>query len=178
MAPARRSAAGRTARSGPRAERPRIPGYGIAKARAGLLTWADVERAIVASPRYWISTTDGDGRPHVIQQWGAWVGGALYFEGGMTPRYARNLARDARVAVAIERGKLAIMLEGTAVAEHPDDATAEAIIAAYRKKRYGYVPKKSNWADHGIWCMRVVTVFAWDFTRYVKSATRFRFGAD
>ena len=62
-----------------------------------MLAWTDVERILRGGRFYWISTTDEDGRPHLVQQWGAWVNDHLYFEGSERTHWAQNLARDARV---------------------------------------------------------------------------------
>ena len=160
----------------PRVDRPHIPHYGIPERAEGMLGWGAVERAIGSAPRYWIATTGGDGAPHVIQQWGVWVAGALYFEGGLHTRWARNLQRDPRAAVTVERRSYAVMIEG--LAEHvraPATSLARAIIAAYRGKPYGYVPAAKNWTAGGLWAVRPRRVFAWRYAAFMITATRFRF---
>ena len=82
---------------GPRVGRPFIAGYGIPTARAGLLRWLTVARALHGAPRYWIATTDADGAPHVVQQWGAWV------EGRSTSRAAGRPAGPATCAASAAR---------------------------------------------------------------------------
>ena len=164
------------ATSGPQATRPHIPGYGVPKARKGMLPWEDVAGAFARSPRYWIATTDDDGAPHVIQQWGALIDGSLYFEGGSHTRWSRNLARDPRVAVSVEAEGLAIMVEGRVDRLTPDAGLADAIIAAYRTKPYGYVPEVKNWEGNGLVAVRPLKVFAWRFESFNTTATRFGFG--
>ena len=163
------------AKSAPRATRPHIPGYGIPKARKGMLPWAEVGRAFAAAPRYWIATTDSDGAPHAIQQWGAFIDGSLYFEGGSHTRWARNLARDPRVAVSVETDGLAIMVEGQVERLTPDVTLAAAIIASYATKPYGYIPDPKNWDGDGLVAVRPATVFAWKFESFIATATRFAF---
>ena len=161
--------------SAPRATRPHIPGYGIPKARKGMLPWEQVAAALTRSPRYWIATTDADGAPHVIQQWGAFVDGSLYFEGGAHTRWSRNLTRDPRVAVSVEAEGLAMMVEGHVDRLTPDSTVAKAIIDAYREKPYGYVPDVKNWEGDGLVAVRPVKVFAWKFDSFNTTATRYAF---
>ncbi|HEX4743057.1 MAG TPA: pyridoxamine 5'-phosphate oxidase family protein [Candidatus Limnocylindria bacterium] len=160
----------------PRAARPHIPGYGIPKTRRGMLPWEQVAAALARSPRYWIATTDSDGAPHVIQQWGAFIDGSLYFEGGSHTRWARNLARDPRVAASAEAEGLAIMVEGRVDRLTPDATLANAIIGAYREKPYGYVPEVKNWEGDGLVAVRPAKVFAWKVDSFNTTATRFTFG--
>src|SRR5687767_13388936 len=159
----------------PRATRPHIPGYGVPKARKGMLGWDEVAAAFGRSPRYWIATTDEDGSPHVIQQWGAFIDGSLYFEGGSHTRWARNLAREPRVAVSVETEGLAIMVEGSVERLTPDAELAKAIIAAYRAKPYRYVPEVKNWEGGGLVAVRPLKVFAWKYESFNTTATRFTF---
>ena len=161
--------------SAPRATRPHIPGYGVPKARTGMLAWEEVAAAFGRAPRYWIATTSDDGAPHVIQQWGAFIERSLYFEGGPQTRWSRNLARDPRVAVSVEAEGLAIMVEGRVERLTPDAALASAIIAAYSAKPYGYVPETKNWEGDGLIAVRPRKVFAWRYESFNTTATRFAF---
>lgn len=161
----------------PRTTRPHIPGYGIAKARTGMLPWVEVAAAFAAAPRYWIATTDPDGAPHVIQQWGAFIDGSLYFEGGSHTRWARNLTRDPRVGVSVEAEGLAIMVEGRVERLTPGANLANAIIAAYQTKPYGYVPETKSWEGDGLTAVRPARIFAWKYESFNATATRFEFVA-
>jgi hypothetical protein len=141
-----------------------------------MLSWQEVSQAFGSSPRYWIATTDADGAPHVVQQWGAWVEDRLFFEGGSTTRWARNLARDPRVAVSAETGRFAIMIEGHAEnLSSPDEELARAIIRAYAAKPYGYEPDPVNWKDGGLIAVRPRKAFAWRYDDFPSTATRFTF---
>ena len=151
-------------------------GYGIPSTRDGMLSWVQVARAFASAPRYWIATTNADGAPHVIQQWGAWVDGALYFEGGTQTRWARNLRRDARLVATAERAGLAIMVEGQAERlAAPTLPLARRIIAAYGAKPYGYKPRRENWRAGGLIALRPRRVFAWRYKAFNTTATRFAF---
>ena len=151
-------------------------GYGVPKTRKGMLEWPEVARAFASAPRYWIATTDADGAPHVIQQWGAWVDGSLYFEGGPTTRWATNLRRDPRLAASVEVEDLAIMLNGRVEdLAAPGADLAAKIIAAYAAKPYGYTPTPDNWRDGGLIAVRPTRVFAWRYEAFNTTATRFSF---
>lgn len=163
----------------PPADRPHIPNYGIPRSSKGMLPWSRVERALRDAPRYWIATTDDDGRPHLIQQWGAFVGGRYYLEGGRHTRWARNLARDGRVAVSVERGTLSIMLEGRARAVRPKAALAREIIDSYAAKPYEYTPVTKNWTGAGaLWEVSPERIFAWSYKSFTTTATRFHFAQE
>jgi hypothetical protein len=143
-----------------------------------MLSWREVSEAFASAPRYWIATTDEDGAPHVIQQWGAWVDGSLYFEGGPQTRWARNLARDPRLVVTSENGGFAIMVEGHAEnLSSPDERLARAIIREYAAKPYGYKPDPANWSAGGLIALRPKRAFAWRYEDFTVTATRFAFAA-
>ena len=55
-----------------------------------MLAWSDVEKILSGGRYYWISTTDADGRPHLVQQWGAWVDDHLFFEGSERTHWAQK----------------------------------------------------------------------------------------
>src|SRR5688500_20229036 len=77
-----------------------------------MLEWSDADRILRGCRFYWIATTDADGRPHLVQQWAAWVDDHLYFEGSERTRWARNLARDARVAFGTQVGTRGVLGQG------------------------------------------------------------------
>ena len=98
-----------------RPERPGLdPSYGISTAEEGLLPWSWVSEQMERSRNYWVCTTRPDGRPHAMPVWGVWVDDTLWFSTGDGSVKARNLAADPRVAVHLESGDDAVMLEGTA----------------------------------------------------------------
>ncbi len=96
----------------PRADRPNIP-YGIQgpKEGLGLLPWSRAVDRLRASYVYWIGTADDRG-PHAVPVWGVWLDGTLYFSNGENTRTGRALASNGRVAVHLESGEDAVMLEG------------------------------------------------------------------
>src|ERR1041384_6761796 len=75
--------------SEPKADRPHMPGYGIATARS-------------------------NGQPHVMPVWGVWIDGAFYFSTGTRSRKARNLVENPRCAISCEVGEDQLIIEGQA----------------------------------------------------------------
>ena len=53
----------------PTADRPHMPGYGIAGPEAGLLPWSWAEERLRDAWRYWVVTVSGDGEPHAMPVW-------------------------------------------------------------------------------------------------------------
>jgi hypothetical protein len=169
----------RAARAAPKSDRPRLPpGYLSAKGRAGMVAWQRAEELLERAQGFWLATTNADGRPHLVQQWGAWVDAQLYFEGSPDTRWARNLARDPRCAVSVEHGSEVVILEGTVERGHrPPRPVAEAIAKTYGRKYgrvYGYRPKPEQY-DEGLHLFRPTVGFAWDVRTFGKSLTRFAF---
>ena len=168
----------RRARPGrPRRDRPVLPAsYSVPKGDRGMTAWEGARAMLERARGYWLATIGAHGAPHVVQQWGAWVDGRLYWEGGRTTRWAKNLARDPRVAVTVERAGLAIMVEGRATFAKPEPSLARKIVAGYGAKPYlGYVPSPKNWSAHGLPALEPTKVFAWKYMDFVSSATRFTF---
>lgn len=57
----------------PRRDRPHLPTGYITSAAKGMQSWTAVDALLRDALYFWISTTDADGRPHLIQQWGVWI---------------------------------------------------------------------------------------------------------
>ena len=154
-------------------------GYIATRSSRGMVSWRRTRVLLEGAGRYWIATTDADGRPHLVQQWGAWLDDCLYFEGSPKTRWARNLARDARLAVSVERGTEIVILEGIAEAiARPERALAERISRTYGTKygrTYRYRPKPDQWDENGLYVLRPAKAFAWDVKTFSRSPTRFVF---
>ena len=145
-----------------------------------MLEWKDAERILRGSRYYWIATTDKDGRPHLIQQWGAWVDGAFWFEGSDRTRWARNLARDGRLGFGAQVGTRAIMAEATAtIVRKVERPVAEQLAKQYGAKygpTFSYRPKADQYMTGHAFRARPTKVIAFDVKRFNTSATRFTFG--
>ncbi|MGH9576838.1 MAG: pyridoxamine 5'-phosphate oxidase family protein, partial [Terriglobales bacterium] len=152
--------------SRPQAGRPEMPGYGIAAGRQGMLSWKWAEELLRASRRYWLVTT-GAGRPHAMPLWGLWLGNAFYCSTGKRSQKARNLAKNARCAVCVEKGGDAVVVEGTASRVRAA-AVRRRFNAAYKKK---YKWDLESWTEP-VFVVRPRKVFGLREGDFTKSATR------
>jgi hypothetical protein len=80
--------------------------------------WEDVVAALERAELYWLSTVRRDGRPHVTPLVGVWHDGAMHFSTGLEEQKARNLERNAQVALTTGNNTwndgLDVVVEGTA----------------------------------------------------------------
>jgi PPOX class probable F420-dependent enzyme len=102
--------------TGPRADRPSMPGYGVLPADqgSGLMPWAEAERRLIGAHDYWCATVRPDGRPHMMPVWGVWLDRRLWFSSGVRSRKARNLAADPRCAMTTDDARNPVVVEGRA----------------------------------------------------------------
>jgi uncharacterized pyridoxamine 5'-phosphate oxidase family protein len=116
----------------PKAGRPHIPGYGIAKSKKGLLPWKWALDRLRKSRQYWLATTRPEGAPHVMVIWGLWLEDGFYFSTGKNSRKAKNLAVNPRCVVCSDNAAEAVIVEG--VVESVSSERLRSIFAAYKKK--------------------------------------------
>jgi hypothetical protein len=164
----------------PVAGRPKMPkGYISAKSDRGMVPWARARELLEEAEGYWLATTDDDGRPHLVQQWGAWVDDRWYFEGSPDTRWARNLRRDPRAVMSVERGsEIAIVYGDVTLGAKAALDVRERIAQAYNAKygrTYKYRPTAQQFAERGMNALRPSKVLSWDVKRFGQSPTRFRF---
>lgn len=163
----------------PRRDRPRLPKGYISTTPKGMLTWTAARRILAAAPYLWIATTDADGRPHVVQSWGVWVDGALYFEGSDRTRWARNLARDARLGFGMEAGDRTVYGEAVVdIVRGPDRKLATRIARAYGAKygtKFKYRPTPEQYETGYVFRARPEKLIAFDVKKFNSSAARFTF---
>lgn len=119
--------------------------------------------------------------PHLIQQWGAWVDGRWFFEGDPKTRWARNLARDPRAALSVERGSELVIVYGrVTLGARAERAALERIARAYARKygrTYRYRPTAAQFEERGINSLTPGKALSWDLKTFGTSQTRFRFSA-
>ena len=169
----------RKSASPPRADRARMPkDYGVPKTTTGMMPWETTRSILERTTSYWLATVDADGKPHLVGQWGAWIGERWYFEGSADTKWARNLAREPRLALGAERGTSVVMVEGRAERLGAVDRdTAVAITKQYGRKYgrvYNYRPKPEQWEGGG-YVLTPTKVFSWDVRGFPRSVTRYRF---
>lgn len=98
----------------PRAERPHMPGYGIAADPSGLLPWSWAETRLRESHDFWLATVTPGGRPHLMPVWAVWTGEVLWFSSSLRSAKARNIAAGSAVSIATEDPYEPVVVEGTA----------------------------------------------------------------
>lgn len=144
-----------------------------------MLTWAAARRILTTAPYLWIATTDGDGRPHIVQSWGVWVDGALYFEGSDRTRWARNMARDPRVGFGMQLGDRTVYGEAAGDILRGVDRRLATKIAKEYAARYGrtfkYRPKPEQYVNGPVFRARPEKLIAFDVKTFNTSAARFTF---
>jgi hypothetical protein len=163
----------------PKRDRPSIPKGYITRGPKGMLAWSDVEKILRGGRYYWISTTDSDGRPHLVQQWGAWVDDHLFFEGSERTHWAQNLARDPRVAFGTQIGTRALFGQGTVEVVRGVDLELSKRIASQYATKYGrtfdYRPKPDQYAKGHVFRATPSKIIAFDVKHFTASGTRFTF---
>ncbi len=161
----------------PKAGRPVFPDdYGAPDSDEGLLPWGYVEERMASSRNYWIATATPDGRVSATPVWGVWVQGTLYFDGSPQTRRGRNIAANPYVAVHLEDGAQAVMIEGEAhEVAGPDPDLTRDLVAAYTAKyaEDNYTPTLNQWDQGGLFRLDKRRAFAW--TEFPKDATRWIF---
>jgi nitroimidazol reductase NimA-like FMN-containing flavoprotein (pyridoxamine 5'-phosphate oxidase superfamily) len=151
----------------PTADRPYLPGYGIAGPDAGLLPWSWAEQRLRDAWRYWVVTVSDDGAPHAMPVWAVWLDDALWFSTGGRSRKARNLRAEPRCVVHTE-GPDVVVVHGTAELH----ADASAMLDAYRVK-YPELPPDPR--ANPIVRVRPAVVIGLDEREFTTSPTRWRF---
>ncbi len=163
----------------PTRDRPQLPKGYIKTTPRGMLTWIATKKILTTFAYLWIATTDADAKPHLVQQWGVWVDDILYFEGSDKTRWARNLARDPRLAFGVQTADRAVYGEGLVdIVRGPDHRLATQIAKAYAAKygrKFDYRPKPEQYEKGHVFRARPVKLIAFDVMKFNTSAARFTF---
>jgi PPOX class probable F420-dependent enzyme len=151
----------------PRADRPHMPGYGVAGPEAGLLPWSWAEERLSSAARYWIASVSPDGAPHATPVWAIWLDGHIWFSTGGRSRKARNLREESRCVVHTD-GEDPVALEG--IAEFvTDTAAVDRMVARYTAK---YPAPPPDPAANPIIRVRPLRVFGLVESEFSTSPTR------
>ena len=83
-----------------------------------------------------------DGAPHVVPLWFVWLEDAIYVSGRRDSRVWRNLVRDPRVVLQIDRGvswteQAGVLVSGVAELLSPDDPGTKRALSAWFDKYRG-----------------------------------------
>jgi pyridoxamine 5'-phosphate oxidase-like protein len=164
----------------PKRDRPQLPKGYIKTTPKGMLTWPAAKKILTTFPYLWIATTDDDGAPHLVQQWGVWIDDTLYFEGSDRTRWARNLARDPRLSFGANvadqavygQARVDIVRGGV---DHPTAVKIARQYAAKYGKKFKYRPKPEQYEKGHVFRARPTKLIAFDVRRFETSAARFTF---
>jgi hypothetical protein len=133
---------------------------------------------------YWLATAALDGSPHLAAVGALWVDDQFYFTSGPRTRKSRNLAANAKCAVAVSLDGIDVVVEGTA-RRVTDMRTLERVANLYASQ--GWPARASGGAitaefsapsaGRGPWDLYAVTPTAavGVATREPHGATRWRF---
>lgn len=164
---------GRTATSGPAI----VPSdYRQADREQSLLDWAHIDERMTSAENYWVSSTRPNSRPHVMPTWGVWHEARFYFDGSPETRRMRNIAANPHIAVHLDDGVQAVILEGTAaMVERPAHSLTEQLAREITRKyaAHGYSPEPTLWDEGGLYCMQPTLALAW--TEFGVNMTRWVF---
>jgi hypothetical protein len=146
------------------------PGYVDAPKRS--IAWGYIEQRLAEAINYWMCTVRPDGRPHAVPRWALYVNGRVYYDGSPETRHVRNLTGNPRVALHLESGEQAVIVEGESRAMRPDKALDAQLVAAFAKYApLGYAPKSGQWDDGGLFEFTPKVVLAW--TKFNEDPTKF-----
>lgn len=157
-----------------RRARPNMPNYGVMPdAVDAMLAWDWVDQQMHEARNYWVCSVCGDGRPHSVPVWGAWVAGGLYFGTDKNSVKALNIARDNRVVVHLGSGDETVIFEGAAVEAQVSASMLKTISERYVEK-YALDPELEETDDL---LLRLIPkkVMAWLERDYPATATYWLF---
>jgi pyridoxine/pyridoxamine 5'-phosphate oxidase len=165
--------------SGPVADRPFMPGYGIlaADAGSGLIPWAEAQRRLTVSHDYWCATVRSDGRPHVMPVWGVWLADRLWFSSSLGSRKARNLHDDPRCTMTTDDAQNPVVVDGAAERVTDAERIAAFVAAVNAKYDADMTVEFQDPAINGTFAVRPVTVIAMTHDDFTGSPTRWRLGS-
>jgi len=140
------------------------------------VSWEYVAGQLRDAKHYWLCSVRPDGRPHCVPRWAVYLDGLVYYDGSPETRHARNIIENPHVALHLESGSQAIILEGTsAPAGKPSADLAGRLVQAYHVKyaEMGYAPKADQWDAGGLYVFTPRQCLAW--TVFYENPTKFVF---
>ncbi len=161
--------------------RPNLGASGPVAYDSALLSWDYVDRRMRDSLNYWIASAGGDGRPHAVPVWGAWLEDVFYFVG--TGRKIRNLRANPQAVVHLESGDDVVLIEGRfEEIRRPSRELLQNVDEAFVRKYKTYRPSehldgqsKSSFPPEGLFAVFPHLVIAW--SGMASDATRWRIPA-
>lgn len=163
--------------SGPFADRPYMPGYGILPPDrgSGLLPWSEAERRLTVAHDYWCATVRSDGSPYVMPVWGVWLDGRVWFSSSLRSRKARNLAADPRCSMTVDDARDPVVVDGVVERVLDRGRIAAFLAAANAKYDESLTLEFLDPAVNGTFVLRPRRVIALSGKDFVGSPTRWTF---
>jgi hypothetical protein len=91
------------------------------------------ERRLHSESNIWVATVRPDGRPHLTPVWFVWHSGKAYICIDPNSVKARNLARNGKIALALEDGSSPIIIEGVGRALNGSEPP-QGVVDEFRRK--------------------------------------------
>jgi len=164
----------------PKITRPKFP-KGYADNPASYVAWDWVAEQLASAKHYWLCSvrppsTNAQGRPHVVPRWGVFIDNKFYYDGSPETRHSQNIAKNSNVALHLESGEKAIIMEGTSQpAEKPNPDFAKQLAKAISGKysALGYSPEPTQWDEGGLFVFTPRQCIAW--SSFTENPTKFIF---
>jgi nitroimidazol reductase NimA-like FMN-containing flavoprotein (pyridoxamine 5'-phosphate oxidase superfamily) len=159
----------------PKVLRPKLP-KGYADNPASFVEWSWVTAQLTDAESYWLSSVRTDGRPHVVPRWGTFINNKLYYDGSPETQHSRNIMKNPHVALHLESGYKAVIMEGTSKPAEKPSLEFAVILAEAIGKKYagqGYEPKPTQWDEGGLYVFTPRQCLAW--TLFYENPTKFVF---
>lgn len=155
--------------------RPQFP-RGYADHPVSFLTWDWVATRLTESKHYWLCSVRPNGKPHVVPRWGVFIDEKIYYDGSTETRHSRNIELNPYVALHLESGSKAIMMEGlSGPAEKPSPDFGQKLSKEYKRKyrELGYAPEPDSWDAGGLFVFTPRQCIAW--SKFMEDPTKFLF---
>lgn len=154
-------------------------GYTQTDKEQRLLDWSHVVERMTAAKNFWVATTRPNGHPHLTPTWAIWLDNQLYFDGSPETRRLRNIAANPHVAISLEDGSQAVIVEGVVSEVGPPSRQFAEQLAQTYADRYadlGYAPSPDTWNEGGLYVLTPTLALAWtefgvDMTRWTIRTT-------
>lgn len=162
----------------PRVDRPIMPpGYGVESATKEV-SWDTVVSKLTESRNYWLATTRGDGRPHVVPRWGVWLDDRFWYDGSPETLHVKNLRLDPACSLHLESGSDVVIVDGLSLQPEPITGELGERLAAEYARKYApeYTPDPGQWSGDlsgGMRYLQPQKAMAW--TEFPNDLTRFTF---
>lgn len=150
-----------------------MPDYGLSGDTDGLLPWSWAVDHLRSAQRFWVSSVDPLGQPHLSAVWAVWVDDALWFSCGARSRKARNLLASGRCSAAAERADEAVTITG--YASRVDSAELIAPVSEAYVAKYG--EGFPDPAEHPLFSVLPEVVIGMVESEFSARATRWTFVA-